>query len=507
MSKLPPRTPVKNNYVRPRPERRWIRIAGAAGVLLGLLLIAAVAYFEFFAPEVLELDGSVASLPVEPGPPGDEPDPHEMDAEEAARGIEVVPGELPPEENLRGPFPGVIAPGDTAGVLLQEWLGASEIHKMVEACKDVYSLTRIRAGQPFVVHCEDDGSLCRFEYEIDNDKRLVVTRDAQDGASKWDAQLEEIEYEVRLERIEGNINSSLFESMTAIGESPGLAVRLAEIFAWEINFIRDIRVDDSFRVLVEKRYREGEFKGYGKMPVAEFTNQGKKFEGFLFIDSFGNPTYFTSKGESLKRAFLKAPLSFTRISSRFNLQRKHPIFNTVRPHPAVDYAAPSGTPVKAIGSGVVHFRGWGKGAGNYIVLKHANGYESMYMHLKGFAQGLKKGQKVRQGELIGYVGSTGYSTGPHLDFRMKQNGKFLNPEKVLSPRDESVPKKSLEAFKNECEGWMRYMDGALALSEYGKPAPDSQSAPGDAAASASAPATSPATPTAAGSAPPDKESP
>ena len=474
MSKLAPRKPAKNSYVRLKPERRWIRVAGAAGVLLGVLLIAAVAYFELFAPEVLEQEAPVVADSADPGPAADAPDPHEMDAEEAARGIEAVPA--PPEENIRGPFPGVIAPGDTAGVLLQEWLGATEIHKMVEACKNVYSLAKIRAGQPFTVHCEDDGSLCRFEYEIDNDKRLIVTRDVKEGVSAWEAQLEEIEYDIRLERIEGNIASSLYETMNALGESPALAVRLAEVFAWEINFIRDIRVDDSFRVLVEKRYRDGEFKGYGKMPVAEFTNQGKKFEGYLFTDSFGNPTYFNASGESLKRAFLKAPLSFTRISSRFNLQRRHPIFNTVRPHPAVDYAAPSGTPVKAIGSGTVHFRGWGKGAGNYIVLKHANSYESVYMHLRGFAQGLKKGQKVRQGEIIGYVGSTGYSTGPHLDFRMKQNGKFLNPEKVLSPRDESVPKKNLEAFKRERDAWLRYLDGTVALGEYGKTAADTEPA-------------------------------
>lgn len=443
-------------------------MAGTAGVFLGILLIAVVAYFEFFAPDILQQEPPASSLALAPGQVEDTADPHETDAEEAAKDIELMPDDAIPEENLKGPFPGVIEPGDTAGVLLREWLDATEIHKMVEACKDVYSLAKIRAGQPFMVHCEDDGSLCRFEYEIDNDKRLIVTRDTQEGPSIWTAELEDIEYEIRLEIIESTITSSLFETMNALGESPVLAVRLAEIFAWEINFIRDIRVEDSFRVLVEKRYRDGEFKSYGKMPVAKFINQGKTFEGFLFTDSFGNPGYFTSTGESLKRAFLKAPLSYTRISSRFNLQRLHPILKTVRAHPAVDYAAPSGTPVKAIGGGVVHFKGWGKGAGNYIVLKHASGYESMYMHLKGFAGGLQKGKRVRQGEVIGYVGSTGYSTGPHLDFRMKQNGTFLNPEKVLSPRDESIQKKSLEAFHQERENWLRYMDGSIALGEYAK---------------------------------------
>lgn len=429
------------------------------------MLIVTVVYFERFAPNPVDQKNIVSSPAGDPGQTENaSPDPHEP---EPGDDTDMIPDDVT-EENLKGPFPGVVEPGDTAGALLQEWIGASEIHGIIEACKNVYPLSKIRAGQPFVAHCEDDGTLCRFEYEIDSDKRLIITRAQQDGTYAWLAEMEDIEYEIRLERIEGSINSSLFETMAEVGENPALAVRLAEVFAWEINFIRDIHEGDSFRVLVEKRYRDGEFKGYGKMPMAEFTNQGKNFNGFLFIDSFNNPGYFTAGGESLKRAFLKAPLSFTRISSRFNLKRMHPILKTVRPHPAVDYAAPSGTPVKAIGSGVVHFAGQGKGAGNYIVLTHANGYESVYMHLKGFASGLKKGRRVRQGELIGYVGSTGYSTGPHLDFRMKKNGNFLNPEKALSPRDESVPKKNIEAFHRQRDTWMQYMDGRTALDEYGK---------------------------------------
>ena len=455
---------TKNVYrhKKRQAERRWMELASYAGVFLGLILIAVVCYFEFFAPEALELDAPAPVATQESPESGD--DPHEASDIACVEEPAAMP-EGADEEADTGPFQGVIEPGDTAGVLLQQWLGASEVHKMVESTKDAYSLGRVRAGQPYVAHCEN-GELCRFEYEIDDDRRLIVTREMKGDTSVWSAKVEEIEYDVRLIMVEGCITSSLFETMAAIDESPSLAVRLAEVFAWEINFIRDIQPQDTFRVLVEKRYRDGEFKGYGKMPLAEFTNQKKTFEGYLFTDSFGNPTYFNAEGESLKRAFLKAPLSFTRISSRFNLKRMHPILNTVRPHPAVDYAAPKGTPVKAIGGGAVHFRGWGKGAGNYIVLKHANGYESMYMHLNSFAKNLKKGGKVRQGEVIGYVGSTGYSTGPHLDFRMKKNGQFLNPEKVLSPRDESVPKKMLQAFKEERDTWRRYMRGELALSEY-----------------------------------------
>ena len=295
---------------------------------------------------------------------------------------------------------GTISQGDTAGVLLQEWLPAEEVHSLVNACKNVYSLARLRAGQAYVIYREGD-QFSRFEYEIDDNRRLVVCRED----ARWVATVEDIQYDILLEKVEGSIESSMFESMSDIGESPVLAVRLADIFAWEINFIRDIQPGDGFRVLLEKRYRDGEFKGYGKMLAAEFVNKGSKYEAFLYKDSFGNTAYFNAAGDSLKRAFLKAPLSFTRVSSRFNLRRVHPIFNSIRAHPAVDYAAPSGTPVKAIGSGTVTFRGWGKGAGNYISLKHANGYESMYLHLSGFAKNLQKGGRVRQGDVIGYVGS------------------------------------------------------------------------------------------------------
>ena len=438
-------------FRQPGALARWLEIISYCGVAVGIILVAVVCYFEFFAPETfkpLPVAPSVADNATDQTGPGDtaikEPDKQEGD-----------------EEEEPGVHRGVVSQGDTAGVLLQEWLPMEDVHSLVDACKNVYSLTRIRAGQPYMVY-RDGEDFSRFEYEIDDDRRLVVCRED----SRWVATVEDIHYDILLEKVEGTIDSSMFESMSDIGESPVLAVRLADVFAWEINFIRDIQPGDSFRVLLEKRYRDGEFKGYGKMLGAEFVNKGSKYEAFLFKDSFGNAAYFNAAGDSLKRAFLKAPLSFTRISSRFNLRRMHPVFHTVRAHPAVDYAAPTGTPVKAIGSGTVTFRGWGKGAGNYISLKHANGYESMYLHLSGFAKKLKKGGRVRQGEVIGYVGSTGYSTGPHLDFRMKKNGQFVNPEKILSPRDESVPAKMLAKYKAERDLCRLYMEGKKALTDY-----------------------------------------
>jgi murein DD-endopeptidase MepM/ murein hydrolase activator NlpD len=467
---------ARNRYPLPRirkqrqsPVRRWLELLSYASVVVGILLIMVVLYLEYSAPETLIADP--------PAPPPAET------AESAARALpepETVPHQAEPatrpaplpedaydDDDSSGVAQGVIAAGDTAGSLLQQWLEPSEVSLIIEACKPVHPLSRLGVGQPYAAYFEKR-ELVHFEYEIDRDKQLIVTRqiDPASGKTTWLATLEPIQYEVRLARVTGEIDESLFESVAKAGERPALAVRLAEIFAWEINFIRDIQSGDSFRVLIEKRYRDGEEKAYGAILAAEFVNQGSKFEAYRHADGYGKHAYFNAMGDSLRRAFLKAPLAFNRISSHFNPRRLHPILRQIRPHPAVDYAAPSGTPVKAIGNGTVAFRGWGKGAGNYITLKHHSGYESMYLHLSGFAKGLKKGARVRQGEIIGYVGSTGYSTGPHLDFRMKKNGKFVNPEKILSPRDEAVPKKDMKDFRAKRDLYRDFLDGKKNLLEY-----------------------------------------
>ncbi|MDL2210861.1 peptidoglycan DD-metalloendopeptidase family protein [Desulfovibrio sp. OttesenSCG-928-O18] len=332
--------------------------------------------------------------------------------------------------------------GETAGKILLPYLSSAEIQAVSDACADVFHLRRIRQGKPYTLTTYN-GSFVSFVYEIDNDQKLIVER--HEGAFR--AKLENIVYDVTVARVQGAIRSHLFQAVSDAGEGPALAIAMAEIFAWEINFIRDLRPQDSFTLLVEKRYREGEFKGYGRILGAMFINQGTTYEAFCFRDADGFPHYYTSKGESVKRAFLKAPLSFTRISSTFSPKRLHPILKVWRAHPGIDYAAPTGTPVKAVGSGTVTFKGWGKGAGNYIALRHNNNFETMYLHLSGFARGLEKGKKVQQGEVIGFVGSTGYSTGPHLDFRMKKDGQYINPLHMVSPRTEPVRKKDFPEFQ------------------------------------------------------------
>ncbi len=428
---------------------RFSRRKNRAGVLYVVLVavIVAAGAALWTANRNLE-DGEVArraaNAQAEPAsPPAGE--------ERAAHGPQEP--EDPADEAL-SVFRGTVKAGDTAGSMLQQWLSMAEIQELSDACADVFHLRRLREGRPYAVTVTA-GSLSRFEYEIDNDQRLVADR----STGQFRARLEDIAHDVIVELVRGTIESNLFQAVADAGEGPTLAIALADVFAWEINFIRDLQPGDSFCLLVEKRFREGRFRNYGAMYAATFTNEGTTFEAYRFKDAAGQPHYYTGKGESVKRAFLKAPLAFNRISSTFSKNRMHPVLHVWRAHPGVDYAAPTGTPVKAVGAGEVTYRGWGQGAGNYVALRHGRGYETMYLHLSAFASGLKKGKSVRQGEVVGFVGSTGYATGPHLDFRMKKDGVYINPLKTLSPRTDPVSKKDFSEFQRVMDKWQDYLSG------------------------------------------------
>lgn len=338
---------------------------------------------------------------------------------------------------------GEIQQGDTAEQILAPFVTSDTFQEILKASKGTHPLSRIRQGQPYtVVRSDEDGSIEAFEYEIDREKKLVINR----SDSGFAARVEPIEYDVETTVVEGVIDSSLFQAIASTGENPDIGIQLATIFGSEINFIKDIHKGDSFALVVEKRYRDGVFRNYGPMHAARFVNQGKAYEGFRFTDNAGAVRYFNSKGESLAKTLLKAPLSFTRVTSGYTMARKHPIYFDRRPHQGVDYGAPSGTPVKAVGDGTVTKSGWGNGFGNMVIIKHGGGLESMYSHLSGFAKNARSGAKVRQGQVIGYVGSTGVSTGPHLDFRLKQNNKYVNPTKFVAPRGNALPKNLMGSF-------------------------------------------------------------
>ncbi len=360
----------------------------------------------------------------------------------------VISAEAKPAPPPEPPAPvrkerkGMVQPGDSITTLLSEWFTPRDIHLLNQQSKEVFPLHALSAGQPFRVSTVDD-RFDSFVYDIDREEQFIIRHDGQQFALERTS----IPYRVATDIVEGSIQSSLFEAMMASGEGPELAINMADIFAWDIDFIRDLRTGDSFKLLVEKRYRDGNFSNYGRILAAEFINRGETHRAVLFKDGKQAPDYYDPNGRSLRKAFLKAPLKFSRISSGFSYRRKHPITGDYKPHLAIDYAAPSGTPVKAIGDGTIVARGYDKYSGNKLKVRHPNGYVSVYIHLKGFAKRMVRGKKVRQGQTIAYVGNTGRSTGPHLDFRMLKNGKPVNPLKVKSPAARPVSKEYRAAFK------------------------------------------------------------
>ncbi len=370
---------------------------------------------------------------------------HEQQLDEEITEVTDLPEDHPIEQVING----IVNKGDTVIELLQPYDNPNRVKQFLDAAEDVFSPRRFRIGQPYTItYNTETDSIKSFEYEIDKFKKLII-----DGENPK-AKVEEIVYEKSLILVENSIEDNLFLAVTSIGESANLAMRIADIFAWEVNFIRDIQKNDSFSILVEKLYRENEFKGYGRTLGATFTNKGEKYSAYLYHDAKKIEGFYSSKGESLKKVLLQSPLSFTRVTSGYTKSRKHPIFGTYRPHLGIDYGAPTGTPVMAVGDGTVKLRSWVGGYGYQVVIAHTSGFESMYSHLSRFPKNVRKGTKVRQGQTIGYVGSTGISTGPHLDFRLKRHGKFINPSKAMSPRSDPISKKNMPAF----EKWKMVVD-------------------------------------------------
>lgn len=316
----------------------------------------------------------------------------------------------------------VVKKGDTVTSLLRPYLSYKNIYKISKHDDKYFSLAHIKTGRPYKL-CLKENSLIRFEYEIDKRERLIVQK-TPDGYAVSQAP---IEYDTSLETVCVNVTSSLFASVKKAGEKNELAFKLSEIFAWDIDFIKDLQRGDSFKVLVEKKYRNGKHEGYGKIQAAFFKNKERVYKAFLYTTSKGVSGYYDETGRSLQKSFLKAPLAFSRISSGFSERRLHPVFKKHRPHPGIDYAAPAGTPIKAVGDGVIIVKEYHEGRGNYIWIRHNNGYVTCYNHMSRFAKRIKLNTKVAQGQVIGYVGMTGYATGPHLDFRMMRNGELVNP--------------------------------------------------------------------------------
>lgn len=355
-----------------------------------------------------------------------------------------------------------IRKGDSLGELFRQWIDREELQGAVKAVSSVFKVSRVRLGRPFTVErSADDGRVLRLMYDIDDESRLVVSR----GDAGFTASVDVYEFETKIVRIEGVVKQSLFEAMTEAGERSALAVQLADVFSHQVNFVNDVQEGDTFELVVEKKYLGSEFRRYGDIVAARFTNAGKTYEAFRFFDDEGTAHYYAADGSSLETQFLKAPLNFTRISSRYTQQRKHPVFGRVRPHKGVDYAAPRGTPVMALGEGTVKFIGWKGGYGKCVVISHNGGIETLYAHLSRYAKKLKRGDKVDQGQVVAFVGSTGVATGPHLHFEVIKNGKVIDPLRLRGTKSASLDSDKRHLFEKQVSQARLMLEGKAIVAE------------------------------------------
>jgi murein DD-endopeptidase MepM/ murein hydrolase activator NlpD len=337
-----------------------------------------------------------------------------------------------------------IISGDTLSKIFKSFsLSPQLLHQIVNQSKDTKKLNHIRPGQVLHVRLDEEGLFSELVYEIGPTEKLQVVK-TEDGLS---TRFEQKKADLTQRGVSGSIESSLFLSAQRAGLSDSLTMELAKIFQWDIDFALEIRSGDEFRVLFEEKWLDGEKLGEGAILAAEFNNQGKVYRAVRYTDKNGVTSYFTPDGRQLRKDFLRTPVKFSRISSGFTKRRWHPVLKKWRSHKGVDYAAPTGTPVKSAGRGVVTFIGRKGGYGKVIFVQHPGRQTTVYGHLSRFKEGLKKGSKVKQGQLIGYVGQTGLASGPHLHYEFRVKGQHQNPLKVTLPPAPPLQKHQMPAFE------------------------------------------------------------
>ncbi len=359
--------------------------------------------------------------------------------------------------------------GDNLSLIFQRvGLGATDTYQVTQLGKDIKPLLNLRPGQ-----------ILRFNFTDNKDQKSlqqlqlvlspIKTLDIKASAEGYQAKLLTRDVETRQKQASGSIESSLFEAGLTANLSDKVVMELAYIFGWDIDFALDLRQNDQFTLIYEEKYLDGNKFADGDILAAEFINQGKVYRAIRYTDDKGSSHYFTPQGDSMRKAFSRTPVHFSRISSRFNPNRKHPILKTSRPHQGVDYAAATGTPILATGDGKVDFVGNKGGYGRTVILSHGGKYTTLYAHMSKFKKGIKRGKRVKQGEVIGYLGMSGLATGPHLHYEFRVNGVHRNPLTVALPKAEALPKKYNSDFKQKSQVLLAQLDSLsktrLALND------------------------------------------
>ncbi len=336
-----------------------------------------------------------------------------------------------------------VVDGSTYGTLMADaGVGGTDAAAIFAASEDVYDLSKVRLGRTIdLIYDRETGEFLRLKYQIDSEEVLEVSK----GEEGWTAERVAIPYEVKVRTVEGTIDSSLYVSALEQDLDERAIIALADVFQWEIDFVMDVRQGDTYRFVYEERYLDGGYVMPGAVLAAKFVNDGRPYYAFRYVSPDGDESYYNEEGESVEKVFLKAPVAFRYISSGFTTGLRYvSAFNVSTGHRAIDYAAPLGTPIRAVGDGTVTLAGWNGAYGNMVKIRHNSTYSTNYGHMSRIA--VRYGQKVSQGQTIGYVGSTGFSTGPHLHYEMVKYGVKINPLTEEFPSTEPVPEDQKQAY-------------------------------------------------------------
>ncbi|WP_434658078.1 peptidoglycan DD-metalloendopeptidase family protein [Pseudomonas sp. Z1-14] len=365
--------------------------------------------------------------------------------------------EAPVAEEKKGPDHRevIVAKGDTLSTLFEKvGLPSTSVHEILASDKQAKQFTQLQRGQKLEFELNPDGQLTNLHTKLSDLESITLTKNEKGYVFNRVT----TKPTVRSAYVHGVINSSLSQSAARAGLSHSLTMDMASVFGYDIDFAQDIRQGDEFDVIYEQKVVNGKSVGNGPILSARFTNRGKTYTAVRYTNKQGNSSYYTADGNSMRKAFIRTPVDFARISSRFSAGRKHPILNKIRAHKGVDYAAPRGTPIKAAGDGKVLLAGRRGGYGNTVIIQHGNTYRTLYGHMQGFAKGVKTGGSVKQGQVIGYIGTTGLSTGPHLHYEFQVNGVHVDPLGQKLPMADPIAKSERTRFLAQSQPLMARMD-------------------------------------------------
>lgn len=349
----------------------------------------------------------------------------------------------------------VVANGDTLStVFAKVGLSPAVMHAVLASSPDAKQLSRLKIGQTLEFQLTEQGELASLRSKLNSLETLALEQTPKGYVFKK----EQVKPEVSTVYARGEIDSSLFLAAKRAGLSHNLTMDLANIFGYDIDFALDIRKGDSFEVIYEEKTVEGQRVGTGNILAARFTNRGKTYSAVRYTSKDGTTSYYNADGTSMRKAFIRTPVDFARISSRFSNGRKHPILNKIRAHKGVDYAAPHGTPIKSAGDGKVLLAGRKGGYGNTVIIQHGQRYRTLYAHMQGFAKGVRNGSTVKQGQIIGYIGTTGLSTGPHLHYEFQVDGVHVDPLGLKLPMADPIAKSEMPRFMQQSQPLMARMD-------------------------------------------------